>query len=132
MGEQKQSFGKNGDWGWDPTSPKNILCAHASNPKRKKSEQNQLQQICIITEAYEGIPIFEWILHMPVYNSNRQLTENTVALVMREIFKTLESVQKDDLKLIHRDLRAENILVKDKLVGQNVYCDDEDYCPFAI
>ena len=28
-GERKQSLGKNGDWGWDPTSPKNILCAHA-------------------------------------------------------------------------------------------------------
>ena len=34
---------------------------------------------------------------------------------MREIFKTLKCSQEEGL--IHRDLRAENILVKDKLVG---------------
>jgi len=68
-----------------------------------------------ITEAQHGIPIFEWIL-----TQNRQtFSENTAALLMREIFRALEVCQKNGL--IHRDLRAENILIRNKITGMNIY-----------
>lgn len=43
-------------------------------------------QIFILTEAHQGIPIFEWILHNAGKN---QVTENKAALIMREIFLAL-------------------------------------------
>ena len=44
------------------------------------------------------------------------------ALIMREILQALQVAQKEGL--IHRDLRAENILVKQKLVGINRHNED--------
>lgn len=84
-------------------------------------------QIFALTEAYQGIPIFEWILHNAGKN---QLTENQAALIMREIFAALSAAQ--DKSLVHRDLRSENILIKEKIIGQNMYVDDEDQCPFSV
>ena len=34
--------------------------------------------------------------------------------------------------LIHRDLRSENILIKEKFIGANKYSDDENQCPYSI
>ena len=49
---------------------------------------------------------------------------------MREIFSALLSAK--DKSLVHRDLRSENILIKEKIVGQNKFSDDEGQCPFSI
>jgi serine/threonine protein kinase len=53
-----------------------------------------------------------------------QMTENCAALIMREIFSALLMAKQNGL--VHRDLRSENILIKEKIVGQNKYSDDED------
>jgi serine/threonine protein kinase len=49
---------------------------------------------------------------------------------MREIFSALSSAK--DKGIVHRDLRSENILIKEKIVGQNKFSDDEDQCPYQI
>ena len=49
---------------------------------------------------------------------------------MREIFLALKEAQ--SASLIHRDLRADNILVKQKLVGANVYSADSHYSPYSV
>jgi serine/threonine protein kinase len=87
----------------------------------------QQDQIFILTEAHQGIPIFEWILHNAGKN---QMTENAAALIMRAIFQALSVAREKGL--VHRDLRSENVLIKEKIVGQNKYCDDEEQSPFAI
>jgi serine/threonine protein kinase len=63
-------------------------------------------QIFILTEAHQGIQIFEWILHNAGKN---QMTENKAALIMREIFSAL--IMAKEKGLVHRDLRSENILI---------------------
>ena len=52
------------------------------------------------------------------------------ALIMREILQALQVAQKEGL--IHRDLRAENILVKQKLVGINKHNEDTNQCPVFV
>lgn len=49
---------------------------------------------------------------------------------MREIFYALKIAQAEGLS--HRNLIADNILVKTKLIGTNVYCDDDTQCPYTI
>jgi serine/threonine protein kinase len=43
------------------------------------------------------------------------MTENQAALIMREIFSALLMAKQKGL--VHRDLRSENILIKEKIVG---------------
>ena len=42
---------------------------------------------------------------------------------MREILHALKAAQQEGL--VHRDLRAENILIKQKMVGMNIYDNDK-------
>jgi hypothetical protein len=45
------------------------------------------KSVFINSEAYQGIPLFEWILK----NTGKQLfSENQAALIMREIFQALK------------------------------------------
>ena len=74
-----------------------------------KTQTANDDSVYIITEAQHGIQLFEWIL-----TQNRAIfTENTVALIMREVFNALNVCQKHGI--VHRDLRAENIIVKNKI-----------------
>ena len=74
--------------------------------------EGTLSSIFVLTESHQGIPIFEWILHNAGKNP---MTENTAALIMREIFYALIMAKENGL--VHRDLRSENILIKEKIVG---------------
>ena len=58
------------------------------------------------------------------------MTENCAAMIMREIFEALLVAKENGL--IHRDLRSENILIKEKFIGANKYSDDENQCPYSI
>ena len=76
-----------------------------------------------------GLPIFEWIFQNAKDEDSR-ITENAAALIIREICLALETVRKKGI--YHLDLRAENILVKNKCVGLNQFTDDDNFCPYNI
>ena len=53
----------------------------------KGQMNNDAENLYVITEAQQGIPIFEWILQSA---GKDQLTENQAALIMREVFNALK------------------------------------------